>query len=106
MESEKKQKLSPEEKAAKTREYMRKYMKEYKQKKYNENPEAIKRERRSRYLAKAGVPELSAEEKEKYGKFLHTAVKATQLLKDLVRNRPDLLPEVLNKADVGALLVV
>jgi hypothetical protein len=102
---ENKKKLSPEEKAQKNRDYMRAYMKAYKAKQYEADPEKIKREKRSRYLA-AKDAEISAEDKKKYGKFLHTAIKATELLKDLVRNRPDLLPEVLNRADVGALLIV
>jgi len=102
---EQKQKLSPEEKKQKQREYMRTYMKAYKAKQYQDNPEKVKREKRSKYLS-GKMTDMSAEEKAKYGPFLHTAIKATQLLKDLVQNRPDLLPEVLNKADVGALLVV
>jgi len=105
METESKQKMTPEEKAQKQREYMRAYMKAYKQKKYQENPEEAKREKRSRYLASKGA-NISAEDKAKYGKFLHTAIKATELLKDLVKNKPELLPEVLNRADVGALLIV
>jgi len=78
------------------KEYMRDYMKVYKQKKYSENPDPIKKENRSRYLAKKN--DLNEEDVKKYGIYLYSVVKATELLKDLVKNKPEFIPDVFRKA--------
>jgi hypothetical protein len=95
--------LTEEQKKAKRQEYMREYMRTWKAKKYQENPENIRRGNRSRYLKK--TEEVTEEDKTKYGAFLHSVLKASDLLGGLVRDRPDLIPDVLLRAGASVITV-
>lgn len=87
-----------QEKIQQKKEYMRNYMRQWKQKQYAENPEVILRYNRSRYLAKKGdTPEA---EKTKYNDFLYSVTKLTDFLKEISSHRPELLPEIFEKANV------
>ena len=98
--------LTEEQKKAKRQEYMREYMRTWKAKKYQENPEGIRRGNRSRYLKKTSTDgEVSDEDKTKYGAFLHSVLKASDLLGGLVRDRPDLIPDVLLRAGASVITV-
>jgi hypothetical protein len=97
--------LTEEQKKAKRQEYMREYMRTWKAKKYQENPENIRRGNRSRYLKKTTGDVVTEEDKTKYGAFLHSVLKASDLLGGLVRDRPDLIPDVLLRAGASVITV-
>jgi hypothetical protein len=85
-------------KAEEKKVYMREYMREWKKKKYAENPEKYLRANRSRYLAKTGKADVT--QKARYGDFLHSVKTATELLMELSKCRPDLVKEVLKNAGI------
>lgn len=84
---------TPEEKKQKRTAYMKEYMRDWKRKKYAENPEKFLRYNKSRYLAKK--EEMKPEESKRYGEYLHSFKSATELLTLLTNDRPDLLTEAI-----------
>jgi hypothetical protein len=93
LKTEKKPKLTPEQRAENKRTYMREYMKKWKQEKYEEDPEAIRVFNRNRHYVRNHGAE--AEELDKYGNYLSTFKKVSVLMKTLQDHRPDLVEEVL-----------
>ena len=72
------QQPSVDEKALKKRDYMKTYMREYKKKKYAENPSPMLATNRTRYLKKHA--EIDGTDAEKYGIYLADVIKLRQLL--------------------------
>lgn len=85
---------TPEEQKKQAKaEYMRNYMRVWKQKKYDADPQSILRNNRTNYIIKKGVA-VSPEDKAKYGSYLETYIKTRGLLQTLITNRPDLLDDI------------
>jgi hypothetical protein len=71
-------KQTPEEKALKRKAYMKTYMRDYKKKKYAENPTPTLANNRTRYLKKN--VDIDATEASKYGIYLADVIKLKRLM--------------------------
>jgi hypothetical protein len=71
-------KPTPEERALKRKAYMKSYMRDYKKKKYAENPTPMLANNRTRYLKKN--VDIDATEATKYGIYLADVIKLKQLM--------------------------
>jgi hypothetical protein len=67
-------------KEEKKREYMRTYMKQYKAKKYNEDPESIRRANRTRYLKRTHADDIDANDRQRYGTHLADIIALRELI--------------------------
>jgi len=81
-----------EEKKQQKREYMRNYMRVWKQNRYTLDPQSILRANRTSYILKK--EKVTEEEKKKYGSYLETFVKTRKLINTLVTDRPDLISDI------------
>lgn len=81
-----------EEKKQQKREYMRNYMRVWKQNRYSLDPQSILRANRTSYILKK--EKVTEEEKKKYGSYLETFVKTRKLIHTLVTDRPDLVDDI------------
>jgi hypothetical protein len=66
------------DKALKKKEYMKSYMREYKKKKYAENPSPVLATNRTRYLKKHS--DIDSTDADKYGIYLADIIKLKQLI--------------------------
>lgn len=73
-----------DEKALKKRNYMKTYMREYKKKKYAENPSPMLATNRTRYLKKH--VDIDGTDADKYGIYLADVIKLKQLLEKVPKN--------------------
>jgi hypothetical protein len=82
------------QKEEKRRNYMRDYMRKYKKTKYDENPDVIKVNNRTRYLKLKGAVELDEEDVKKFGIYLADIIKLRALLQTIPSN---LIKDVINQ---------
>jgi hypothetical protein len=83
-------KPSPEEKAIKRKAYMKTYMRDYKKKKYAENPAPMLASNRTHYLKKN--VDIDATEATKYGIYLADVIRLKQLMEKVP---PTLLKDII-----------